>query len=170
MLLLLAMVCQCYPCCIPGAPCDVCSCQGETLPQACPDSRPPLHPQGKVAEAEPICQEALQLYRSLLGEHALVVLALDNLGALLLTQDKLQEAEVVYRQALAMQQRLSGRRSSEVAVALYNLARVLHKQVRGREGVGAAHYRHRNPRCGHTPLFLVTCVGHLRYQLVRLSL
>ena len=78
--------------------------------------------QGRYEEAEPLYQQALEVYRKLLGnEHPDVATSLDNLAGLYSLQGRYEEAEPLYRQALDMRKRL-GDEHLDVATSLNNLA------------------------------------------------
>jgi CHAT domain-containing protein/Tfp pilus assembly protein PilF len=95
-----------------------------------------LYQQGKVAEAVPLAQEALALYRQLYPPKRFpagqpdVARSLNNLGELLQMRGKLAQAEPFLRQALAMCQKLypverypAGH--PDLAASLTNLGRLL---------------------------------------------
>jgi tetratricopeptide (TPR) repeat protein len=57
-----------------------------------------LTPQGKYDEAEPLYQQAIRVWRTVLREeHPLVATGLNNLADLLRAQGKYDEAEPLYR-------------------------------------------------------------------------
>ena len=59
--------------------------------------------QGKYESAEPLYQEALALYKSLLGDrHPDVATSLNNLALLYRDQGKYESAEPLYQEALAL--------------------------------------------------------------------
>jgi tetratricopeptide (TPR) repeat protein len=61
-----------------------------------------LHAQGKYAEAESLCRQALAIYRKLLGDdHPLTANSYHNVASNLNAQGKYAEAEPLFRQALA---------------------------------------------------------------------
>ncbi len=66
---------------------------------------------GEYAEAEPLCRDALAMYRRLYGQadHPDLARSLNNLGSLFLDQGKFAEAEPFCRDALAMYRRLHGK-------------------------------------------------------------
>jgi tetratricopeptide (TPR) repeat protein len=68
-----------------------------------------LTEQGKLAEAETVFREALEMRRKLLGnEHGVVAGSLSDLGNVLERDGKLAEAEMAYREALAIERKLFG--------------------------------------------------------------
>jgi len=85
-----------------------------------------LRDRGKLAEAEALQREVLELRRKRLGsEHPEVAVALDSLGLVLRAQGKLAEAERFHREALALERKLPGTQDLPIAITLNNLALVL---------------------------------------------
>jgi len=72
----------------------------------------------------------------LLGEaHPDVATSLNNLAALYDSQGRYEEAEPLYRDALAMSKQLLGDEHSDVASCLFNLGALRHNQSRYREAL-----------------------------------
>ena len=72
--------------------------------------------QGRYSEAEPLYQQALELYKRLLGEeHPYVASSLHNLAALYDNQGRYSEAEPLYQQALELTKRLLGEEHPDMA-------------------------------------------------------
>ena len=90
--------------------------------------------QGRYQEAEPLYQQALQLYKRLLGEeHPSVGTSLNNLAGLYYIQDRYQEAEPLYQQALQLMKQVLGEEHPHVATSLNNLAVLYYIQDRYQE-------------------------------------
>ncbi|NJM70582.1 MAG: tetratricopeptide repeat protein [Scytonema sp. RU_4_4] len=87
--------------------------------------------QGRYSEAEPLCQQALELSKRLLGEqHPNVADSLHNLAGLYRSQGRYTEAEPLYQQALELGRRLLGDEHPSVATSLNNLAGLYYSQGR----------------------------------------
>ena len=85
--------------------------------------------QGKLSQAEPLCQQALAMRQRLFeGNHPDIAQSLNNLAALYRSQGKLSQAEPLYQQALAMRQRLFEGDHPDVALSLNNLAALYDSQ------------------------------------------
>ena len=85
-----------------------------------------LQAQGKLADAEPLLRDALDMRKRLFkGDHPDVANSLNNLASLLNAQAKLAEAEPLLRDALAMCKRLFKGDHPDVATSLGNLAALL---------------------------------------------
>jgi tetratricopeptide (TPR) repeat protein len=78
--------------------------------------------QGRYAEAEPFCIQALVLSQELLGKHYLVAANINNLGTLYKSQGRYVEAEPLLKQALTLSKELLGENHSDVATIISNLA------------------------------------------------
>jgi hypothetical protein len=90
-----------------------------------------LRAQGKLAEAETVALDALDLGRTRLGnERSNVAHSLHTLASVRRDQGRLVEAEASAREALALRRRLLGNEHRDVDESLVNLARVLHEQGR----------------------------------------
>lgn len=88
-----------------------------------------LHEQGKLAEAEPVMREAVEINRKrLTGEHLLLARQIGTLGRILEGQRKYAEAEALFREAWAMSRKLQGSRRAEVIPWQWKLAGVMEKQ------------------------------------------
>ncbi|WP_169614189.1 FxSxx-COOH system tetratricopeptide repeat protein [Nodosilinea sp. P-1105] len=87
--------------------------------------------QGCYTDAELFYQQALTMYKRLLGnEHPYVATSLNNLAGLYDNQGRYTKAEPLYQQALAMTKRLLGDEHSYVATSLNNLAGLYKNQGR----------------------------------------
>jgi tetratricopeptide (TPR) repeat protein len=65
--------------------------------------------QGRYEQAEPLYQQALEMWKRLLGdEHPDVATSLNNLAGLYDSQGRYEQAEPLYQQALEMWKRLLG--------------------------------------------------------------
>ncbi len=88
-----------------------------------------LQNRGKLAEAEPLVRDALEMRRRLFkDDHQNVATSLNNLALLLQKQGKFSDAEPLYREALAMRKRLFKGDHQNVANSLNNLAFLLYAQ------------------------------------------
>ncbi len=88
-----------------------------------------LNERGRYSEAEPLLQQALALYRRLLGEeHPLVATSLNNLAQLYDNQGQYAEAETLYQQALALYRSLLGEEHPWVATSLNNVGALYRNQ------------------------------------------
>jgi tetratricopeptide (TPR) repeat protein len=85
-----------------------------------------LFDRGRYEEAEKRLRESLALRRTILGEepHPDVAENLNNLALILRSMGNLDEARVLYKQALDMQRQLYGDAHPEIAQAMANLADV----------------------------------------------
>ena len=87
-----------------------------------------LYGEGKYAEALPLAKRALEIREKALGSnHQSVALALNNLGAVYLSEKLYDQAEQVYKRSLAIYKKLNQGGSLEVARITDGLA-VLHYQ------------------------------------------
>jgi tetratricopeptide (TPR) repeat protein len=87
--------------------------------------------QGKLAEAEPLYRQALNLRWEALGsEHPDTLRSLEAVAALYLDQGRLADVEPFYRGALAIRERMQGGESVSTARSLSHLAMVYHLQGR----------------------------------------
>jgi tetratricopeptide (TPR) repeat protein len=99
-----------------------------------------LWSQGKLAESEAIQREALAMYRKLAGDespetrervdkgvHTEVATSLNNLALVLWRQGKLDEAETMFRESLALKRKLKVDHQ-DLAAVINNLAFVLWKK------------------------------------------
>ena len=78
---------------------------------------------GEYAKAEPLYQEALQIYRKVLGvEHPGTVTFLSNLAELYKAMGEYAKAEPLYQEALRIRQKVLGPEHPDVAAGLNNLA------------------------------------------------
>ena len=85
-----------------------------------------LWKQGKLAEAEPVHREALQIRRHLLGNlNADVATSINNLASVCRRQRNLAEAETLIREALEIRRSIFGDEHLQVADSLHNLCVIL---------------------------------------------
>src|ERR1700730_952029 len=78
---------------------------------------------GEYAKAEPLYQEALQIYRKVFGaEHPGTVTFLSNLAELYKAMGEYAKAEPLYQEALRIRQKVLGPEHPDVAARLNNLA------------------------------------------------
>ncbi|AFZ48869.1 tetratricopeptide repeat protein [Dactylococcopsis salina] len=90
-----------------------------------------LYQEGKYAEAIPLAEQALTLYKEAVGEdHLAVAQTLNNLAVLYENQGRYSEVEPLYQQALAIQKRALGDDHPNVASSLNNLAGLYYRQGR----------------------------------------
>jgi serine/threonine protein kinase/Tfp pilus assembly protein PilF len=88
-----------------------------------------LKAQGKLAESEPSCREALEKYgRVLEEEHPYTLNAIDNLGCLLLAQGKLDQAEPYLREALEKRRRVLGEERADTIMSIFSMGGLLKAQ------------------------------------------
>ena len=85
-----------------------------------------LQSQGRLAEAEQYCREALEGFRRVLGnDHASTLNAINTMGFVLHKQGRLSEAEPFLREALEEQRRVLGHGHMRTLAAKSNLALLL---------------------------------------------
>ncbi|GAA6618128.1 hypothetical protein NUACC26_039390 [Scytonema sp. NUACC26] len=90
-----------------------------------------LKERGRYSEAEPLLQEALQLYQRLLPEeHLDVTASYNNLAELYHSQGSYSKAEPLYIKALQLTQRLLREEHPYVATSYNNLANLYNSQGR----------------------------------------
>ena len=88
-----------------------------------------LQSQGKLDEAEPLCIEAVEGRRAVLGlNHADTIMSESNIAMLKQRQGKLQEAEVLYLRVLTSREASLGADHPKTLSSLSNLAAVMQKQ------------------------------------------
>jgi serine/threonine protein kinase/tetratricopeptide (TPR) repeat protein len=88
-----------------------------------------LRDQGKLAEAEALQRQALQIRQDRLGpDHPEVALCMNSLALVLRSEGRLSQAEKLHRRALAIQEKSLGHASPAVATSLNNLALVLREE------------------------------------------
>jgi tetratricopeptide (TPR) repeat protein len=81
-----------------------------------------LHRDGRRAEAETVLRDVVANYKALFGsEHPLLIRPLQFLGHTLAEQGDWSEAEVVFRERLALQEKRDQKRKSDFSVALSEL-------------------------------------------------
>jgi tetratricopeptide (TPR) repeat protein len=113
-----------------------------------------LQAQGRVAEAEALYREALEIDRKTIGEaHPGYAIDLNNLAGVVQAQGRYAEAEGLYREALEIDRKTIGEAHPDYAIRLNNLAGVVEEQGRyaeaetlyrealeiGRKTIGEAH-------------------------------
>ena len=85
-----------------------------------------LQDQGKLAEAEPLCREALATSRETLGKkHPSTVSFISNMAGLLESQGKLAEAEPLFREAYKYFRNLFGHRHPRTVDTAHGLGHLL---------------------------------------------
>ncbi|WP_287742819.1 CHAT domain-containing protein [Microcystis sp. M169S2] len=90
-----------------------------------------LYQQGKYNEAIPLAEQALAIRKQQLGEnHPDSASSLNNLAGLYESQGRYSEAEPLYTQALAIRQQQLGANHISTANSLNNLANLYHRQGR----------------------------------------
>jgi len=88
-----------------------------------------LKNQGRLDEAEPLCREALEAAREVLGSrHPNTLVSMNNLAMMLSGQGKLDEAEPLYREALEARREVLGARHPDTLGSMHNLGGVLKDQ------------------------------------------
>ncbi|WP_287698123.1 CHAT domain-containing protein [Microcystis sp. M44BS1] len=88
-----------------------------------------LYQQGKYNEAIPLAQQALAIWKQQLGDnHPLIATSLNNLAALYYSQGRYSEAEPLYKQALAIHKQQLGDNHPLTAASLNNLAALYQSQ------------------------------------------
>jgi CHAT domain-containing protein/lipopolysaccharide biosynthesis regulator YciM len=90
-----------------------------------------LYSQGKYSEAIPLVEKALDLYKSLPGDHRSdIATSINNLAELYKSQGRYEKAEPLYLQALELRKSLLGNRHLRIASSLNNLAELYSSQGR----------------------------------------
>ena len=85
-----------------------------------------LKDQGKLAEAEGLCREALTGSRETLGnKHPETLISINNLAALLLDMGKMAEAEPLCQEALAVRRETLGNKHPDTLRSTGNMASLL---------------------------------------------
>ncbi|HTU88670.1 MAG TPA: tetratricopeptide repeat protein [Gemmataceae bacterium] len=88
----------------------------------------------RYREAQPLLQQVLTNFRTLLGEeHPYTATSYDNLAANLNAQGKYKEVEEVDRKALAIRRKALGEEHPETAISYHNLAQNLKAQSKYKE-------------------------------------
>ena len=94
-----------------------------------------LQAQGRVAEAEALYREALEIDRKTIGEaHPDYAIRLNNLAGVVASQEQFAEAEALYWQALEITRDALGEVHPSYAIRLVNLGSLLVKSDRVEEG------------------------------------
>jgi tetratricopeptide (TPR) repeat protein len=89
------------------------------------------HARGRYAEAEPVARTGLALREALVGtEHPDYAADLGALGAIVAARGRLDEAEAMYRRALAVFATAGEAGAGDIAVTRRNLARLVASRVR----------------------------------------
>ncbi|MGH1352389.1 MAG: tetratricopeptide repeat protein [Methyloligellaceae bacterium] len=84
-----------------------------------------LYHAGKYSEALPVAEQCVKQAREKYGEnHFEYAIALNNLAEIYRTQNRLDEAEGLFQQALQIEEVTLGPSHNNVAIRLYNLARL----------------------------------------------
>ncbi|MFM6321643.1 MAG: CHAT domain-containing tetratricopeptide repeat protein [Microcystis panniformis] len=90
-----------------------------------------LYQQGKYNEAIPLAEQALAIYKQQLGDnHPDTAASLNNLAGLYYSQGRYSEAEPLYKQALAIKKQQLGDNHTATAISLNNLAELYRVQGR----------------------------------------
>ncbi|WP_238560451.1 CHAT domain-containing protein [Microcystis aeruginosa] len=90
-----------------------------------------LYQQGKYNEAIPLAEQALAIYKQQLGDnHPVTATSLNNLALLYKSQGRYSEAEPLYKQALAIFKQQLGDNHPDTASSLNNLALLYKSQGR----------------------------------------
>jgi CHAT domain-containing protein len=90
-----------------------------------------LYQQGKYNEAIPLAQQALAIIKQQLGDnHPLTAQSLNNLALLYYSQGRYSEAEPLYKEALAISKQQLGDNHPDTAISLNNLAELYRVQGR----------------------------------------
>ncbi|MCI0630772.1 MAG: serine/threonine-protein kinase [Phycisphaerales bacterium] len=87
-----------------------------------------LAAQGKLADAEPYFEQALQESRRVLGDDPITLVALTNMGGLLMDRGNPADAEPLYRQALEGRRRALGPDDPDTLMSLNNFGAALRAQ------------------------------------------
>src|SRR6056297_940005 len=96
-----------------------------------------LEAQGRYAEAEGLCREALEIDRATIGEgYPSYAIRLNNLANVVRAQGRYAEAEVLFREALEIDREGLGEGHPGYAIDLNNLAGVVEDQGRYAEAEG----------------------------------
>ncbi|MFM6511617.1 MAG: tetratricopeptide repeat protein [Microcystis panniformis] len=90
-----------------------------------------LYQQGKYNEAIPLAEQALTIRKQQLGDnHPLTAQSLNNLALLYYSQGRYSEAEPLYKEALAISKQQLGDNHPDTAISLNNLAELYRVQGR----------------------------------------
>ncbi|MFM6570621.1 MAG: tetratricopeptide repeat protein [Microcystis panniformis] len=90
-----------------------------------------LYQQGKYNEAIPLAEQALAIIKQQLGDnHPLTAQSLNNLALLYYSQGRYSEAEPLYKEALAISKQQLGDNHPDTAISLNNLAELYRVQGR----------------------------------------
>jgi serine/threonine protein kinase/tetratricopeptide (TPR) repeat protein len=89
--------------------------------------------EGRVNEAEGLCQQALDMRRKIPGDDLEVAASLDDLALILRKQKQLSKAELLAREALAIRRKVLGDDHPAVAASLDDLASVLQDEKQWNE-------------------------------------
>ncbi len=77
--------------------------------------------QGHYAEAEAPARQSVEIREQRLGDHPDLAFSLNTLGNILWHQDRLDEAEVIHRRALALRERVLPPGHTDIGQSLHNL-------------------------------------------------
>src|SRR5690349_11270222 len=95
--------------------------------------------QGQISQAEPLAMQAVELARRVLPGHPLLATAINNLAQIERFQQRYEEAEKHYREAIETWKHALGSAHPDVAKGWMNLAALYHE--RGREAGAEDLYR-----------------------------
>ncbi len=96
---------------------------------------------GKLAEAQPICERTLRIYESTLdAKHHDIGVISNNLAMLYHALDKHEEAEPLYKRAIAIRTANQGANHADVIILLNNYANMLYVSHRENEAVNLKNY------------------------------
>ena len=90
-----------------------------------------LYQQDRYSEAAPLLQEALKIFREILGDtHINVTTSVKSLARIYTVQGRYGEAEPLYQEALAIDRETLGATHPDLAISLNNLALLYQAQGR----------------------------------------
>ena len=93
---------------------------------------------GRHADAEPLCKQAMEIYRTALGEqHPSYATSLNNLAGLYDAMGRHAEAEPLCKQAMEIRRTALGERHPDYATSLNNLAKLYRRDGPSRRGRAA---------------------------------
>ena len=96
---------------------------------------------GKIAEAEPLCERTLKFYEATLdANHIDIGVIVNNLAMLYHALDKHEEAEPLYKRAISIRSTAQGTSHPDVVAVLNNYANLLYLTQRETEAVNLKNY------------------------------
>jgi tetratricopeptide (TPR) repeat protein len=96
---------------------------------------------GKLTEAQPVCERTLRIYESTLeAKHQDIGVISNNLAMLYHALDKHEEAEPLYKRAIAIRTANQGANHADVIILLNNYANMLYVSHRENEAVNLKNY------------------------------